>query len=86
MSRTAVRFRPGPPLGDCMNLLCGHHAKDPHVCRWVIENCDENTDNITVREWVKACKEYLKSYNDGPDLVSTGQLVGKQTTRQCESR
>jgi len=42
-----------------MNVLCAHHAKDPDTCRWVIANCDENTDNITVRQWLEACKEYL---------------------------
>ena len=42
-----------------MDLLCGYHAKDPEVCRWVIANADENTENQTVRMWVKACEEFL---------------------------
>ena len=56
-----------------MNILCGYHAKNPDTCKWVIENCDENVDNITVKIWINACKEYLQSHNDGPDQVSTGQ-------------
>ena len=54
-----------------MDILCAHHAKDPETCKWVIENCDENTDNITVKLWLKASKEYLESLCDGPVMVST---------------
>jgi hypothetical protein len=64
-----------------MNLLCGYHANNSDTCKWVIENFDEITDNITVSNWVKACKEYLQSHNDGPVTVSIGQQVVKQTTR-----
>jgi len=60
-----------------MDLLCGYHAKNSDTCKWVIENFDEITDNITVTNWVKACKEYLQSHNDGPVMVSIGQIVGK---------
>ena len=58
-----------------MDVLCGYHAKNLDTCKWVIENCDENVDNITVKIWINACKEYLQSINDGPDQVSTGQRV-----------
>lgn len=43
-----------------MDLLCGYHAKDVSICNWVISNYDGETDNITVKLWVEACKEYLK--------------------------
>lgn len=43
-----------------MNLLCGYHAKNVDTCNWVIFNYDGETDNITVKDWVEACKEYLK--------------------------
>jgi hypothetical protein len=60
-----------------MDLLCGYHAKNVDTCKWVIQNCDENTDNITVKAWIRACKEYLQSHNDGPATVSTEQSVKK---------
>lgn len=60
-----------------MDLLCAYHAKDPDTCNWVIANADENTDNITVKSWVLACKLHLQSLNDGPELVSTGPRVGE---------
>lgn len=63
-----------------MNLLCAYHAKSPDACRWVIANAEENSDNITVTNWVKACKEHLQSLYDGPDLVSI------DNNRQLENR
>ena len=60
-----------------MNLLCGYHAKSIDTCKWVIENYDYPTDNTTVKNWVAACKEYLKSNYDGPDTGSTGLRVAK---------
>ena len=66
VSWTGVRIPPGPPLGDYMNILCAYHAKNVDTCKWVIANYNENTSNITVNAWVKACKKYLESINDGP--------------------
>lgn len=43
-----------------MDILCGYHAKDPATCQWVLDNCDENTDNITVKLWIEACKKFLE--------------------------
>lgn len=43
-----------------INSLCGYHAKDISICNWVISNYDGETNNITVKLWVEACKEYLK--------------------------
>lgn len=43
-----------------MDLLCGYHAKDIEICKWVITNYDGETDNTTVKLWVETCKEYLK--------------------------
>ena len=63
-----------------MNILCAYHAKNVDTCKWVIANYNENTSNITVNAWVKACKEYLESINDGPaqfrqgDKYMSGQL------------
>lgn len=54
-----------------MDLLCGYHAKQVDVCQWVIDNVDDTVDNITVKAWVQACKDHLKSLNDGPEIVST---------------
>jgi hypothetical protein len=68
---TRVRLPPGPPLGDLMNILCGYHAQSADTCHWVINNYANSIGNITVELWVKACKEYLESINDGPALVST---------------
>lgn len=65
-----------------MNLLVAHHAKDPQVCQWVIDNVDPNVNNVTVKAWVQACKEYLQSISDGPVMVSTGQRVTEWTARQ----
>jgi len=45
-----------------MDILCGYHAKDIETCRWVIANCDPNTDNITVKLWIEACKKYLEEH------------------------
>ena len=42
-----------------MNILYAYHAQNADTCRWVIANCDENIDNITVQLWIKACKEFL---------------------------
>ena len=42
-----------------MNVLCGYHAKDPEVCKWVIDNCDPNTNNIAERLWLEASKQQL---------------------------
>ena len=56
-----------------MNLLCGYHAKDPQVCKWVLDNTSEDTTNLTEKSWRDACKEHLNSLSNGPDLVSTGQ-------------
>jgi hypothetical protein len=44
---------------NIMNILCAYHAQNADTCRWVIANCDENIDNITVQLWIKACKEFL---------------------------
>lgn len=42
-----------------MNVLCGYHAKDPEVCKWVIDNCDPNTTNIAEQLWLEASKQQL---------------------------
>ena len=47
-----------------MDILCAQHAKDSKTCQWVIDNYDKDTDNITVRLWVEACKNYLKSLDN----------------------
>jgi hypothetical protein len=46
-----------------MDLIPGYHAKTESACRWVINNYEHVTDNITVVAWVAACKEYLNSLN-----------------------
>ena len=46
-----------------MDLIPGYHAKTESVCRWVIDNYEHVTDNITVVAWVAACKEYLNLLN-----------------------
>ena len=56
-----------------MNVLCGHHSKSKEICEWVVQNVSLDTDNITAKQWVIASIEHLKSLNDGPDQVSTGQ-------------
>lgn len=60
-----------------MDLLVGFHAKDLQTCQWVVDNVDDTVDNITVKNWVQACRDKLKSFNDGPALVSIGQVVQK---------
>ena len=56
--------------------LVGFHAKDPDVCKWVIEMFgDQETENKTVQQWIQACKEHLaqlESLSDGGELGSTG--------------
>lgn len=56
--------------------LVGFHAKDPEVCKWVIEHFgDQASDNETVRQWIQACKDWLaelESLSDGGELGSTG--------------
>ena len=46
-----------------MNILCAYHAQNPDTCRWVIDNYEHSVGNITVEQWVQACKEYLESLN-----------------------
>ena len=57
-------------------LLLGYHAKDPEVCKWVIEMFgQEETDNITVKHWIQACRDrlaQLESLSDGGESGSTG--------------
>ena len=66
---------PAPPLGNFMNILCAHHAKNPETCKWVIDQYGHVTNNTTVMLWVAACKEYLQVLNDGADTGSTGLRV-----------
>lgn len=42
-----------------MNILCAYHSQNVETCKWVLENIDPNTDNITVQLWIEACKEFL---------------------------
>jgi hypothetical protein len=46
-----------------MDLIPGYHAKTEDICKWVINNYQQVTDNQTVVAWVAACKEYLNSLN-----------------------
>ena len=42
-------------------LLCGFHSTDPEVCKWVIENYQNRTNqNKTLKEWVEASKQHLE--------------------------
>jgi hypothetical protein len=42
-------------------LLCGFHSTDPEVCKWVIENYQNRTNqNKTLKEWVEASKQQLE--------------------------
>lgn len=56
--------------------LVGFHAKDPEVCKWVIEMWGgQETDNETTRQWIQACKDHLaqlESLSDGGEIGSTG--------------
>ncbi len=39
-----------------------YHAKDPDLCKWIIQNFknrDIYKDNATVNDWVKQCEEIL---------------------------
>ena len=45
-----------------MNLLCAYHAQNVETCKWVLKNTDPNTDNITVKHWIEACKEFLAKH------------------------
>ena len=56
-----------------MKMLCGYHSKSREICEWVVKNVSLDTDNITVKQWVIESMDRLKSLNEGPDLVSTGQ-------------
>lgn len=58
-------------------MLVGHHAKDPEVCKWVIKMFDGPTNNGTVRAWVQACKDHLRSLSDGGETGSTGTIKVK---------
>lgn len=57
-------------------VLVGYHAKDPEVCKWVIDMFGQDeTDNETVRQWIQACKDHLaqlESLSDGGESGSTG--------------
>ena len=42
-----------------MNILCAYHAQIVETCKWVLENTEPDTNNITVQLWREACKEFL---------------------------
>ena len=69
--------------------LVGFHAKDPEVCKWVIEMFgQQETDNGTVRQWVQACRDRLaelESLSDGPELGSIGQAKVERVTGKAEA-
>lgn len=56
-------------------LLVSYHAKEPDVCKWVIEMFgNQETENETVRQWIQACKDnlaQLESLSDGSEIGST---------------
>jgi hypothetical protein len=47
-----------------MDYLCGYHARNADTCKWVLENTDPDTDNITVQLWRQACKEFLEQIDN----------------------
>ena len=44
------------------NILGAYHAQNIETCKWVLENTNESTDNITEQLWIQACKEFLANY------------------------
>lgn len=42
-----------------MNILCAYHAQNVDTCKWVLENTEPDTNNITVQLWREACEEFL---------------------------
>ena len=45
-----------------MNILCAYHAQNVETCKWVLENTESDTNNITVQLWREACEEFLANH------------------------